>query len=333
MPPKYKFRKGEKYFMVNSVVIGTGSYLPEKILTNDDLAKIVDTNDEWISSRTGIKQRHIAADNETTSDMAILAAKQAMDKAAVAPDNIDLIIVATTTPDSTFPSTAVRVQAGLGIKGGAAFDIQAVCTGFVYAMTIADSFIKTGQAKNVLVIGADKMSCILDWEDRSTCILFGDGAGAVVLTASEQEGRGIIYSKLYSDGDYADILNTTGGVSSTGTVGKVHMLGQEVFKHAVAKMTSSVKEGLKSCGKNVGDINAFIPHQANARILDMVSKKLRISDDKVISTVAKHANTSAASIPLAIAEADRRGCFTMGDLVVLTAIGGGLTWGTCFLKW
>jgi 3-oxoacyl-[acyl-carrier-protein] synthase-3 len=319
--------------MVNSVVIGAGSYLPEKILTNDDLAKIVDTNDEWISSRTGINQRHIAADDETTSDMAIKAAKNAIKKSGIQSDDIDLIIVATTTPDNTFPSTAVKVQAGLGIKNGAAFDVQAVCTGFVYAMTVADSFIKTGKAKNALVIGADKMSCILDWEDRNTCVLFGDGAGAVVLSASDDEHRGIIYSKLYSDGAYSDILNTTGGASSTGTVGKVHMQGQEVFKHAVSKMTASIKESLSATNLEVGDISSFIPHQANARILDMVAKKLRLSGDKVVSVVAKHANTSAASIPLAIADADSKERFSKGDLLVLTAIGGGLTWGTCLVRW
>jgi len=319
--------------MVNSVIIGTGSYLPEKVLKNSELEKIVDTSDEWIATRTGIKQRHIAKDDEKTSDMATMAAKEALENAGVNKDDVDLIVVATTTPDNTFPSTAVHVQAALGIKGGAAFDVQAVCTGFVYAMSVADSFIKTGQAKTVLVIGADKMSCILDWQDRNTCVLFGDGAGAVVLQGSNDENRGVIYSKLNSDGAYSDILNTSGGVSSNGISGKVQMQGQEVFKHAVSKMTQSVKDALKAKGLGVNDVAAFIPHQANARILDMVAKKLKISNNKVVSMVAEHANTSAASIPLAMADADKKGRFEKEQLVVLTAIGGGLTWGTCLLKW
>lgn len=319
--------------MVNSVIIGTGSYLPEKVLKNSDLEKIVDTSDEWIATRTGIKQRHIAKDDEKTSDMAAMAAKEAIDNAGVNKDEVDLIVVATTTPDNTFPSTAVHVQSALGIKNGAAFDVQAVCTGFVYAMSVADSFIKTGQAKTVLVIGADKMSCILDWDDRNTCVLFGDGAGAVVLQGSNDESRGVIYSKLNSDGDFSGILNTTGGVSSNGVSGKVQMQGQEVFKHAVSKMTQSVKDALKAKELDVNDVAAFIPHQANARILDMVAKKLKISNNKVVSMVAEHANTSAASIPLAMADADKKGRFEKEQLVVLTAIGGGLTWGTCLLKW
>jgi 3-oxoacyl-[acyl-carrier-protein] synthase-3 len=319
--------------MISSVIIGTGGYLPEKVLTNSDIEKIVDTSDEWITSRTGIKQRHIAAENEKTSDMAIRAAKNALTKAAINASEIDLVIVATTTPDNTFPSTAVIVQSALSLKNAAAFDVQAVCTGFVYAMSIADSFIKTGQAKNVLVIGAEKMSCILDWTDRNTCVLFGDGAGAVIMQASNDKNRGIIYSKLHADGSYKDILHTNGGASSTGTVGKVHMQGQEVFKHAVSKMSESVKDSLLCNGLNVNDIAAFVPHQANTRILDMVAKKLHIAEDKVVSMVAKHANTSAASIPLAMADADSKGRFKNNDLVVLTAIGGGLTWGTCLVRW
>lgn len=319
--------------MISSVIIGTGGYLPEKILTNKDIEKIVDTTDEWITSRTGIKQRHIAAENEKTSDMALTAAKIALQKAAIDPLDVDLIIVATTTPDNVFPSTAVIVQSGLSAKNAAAFDVQAVCTGFVYAMSIADSFIKTGQARNVLVIGAEKMSCILDWTDRNSCVLFGDGAGAVILQASNDKNRGVFYSKLNADGSYKDILETNGGVSSTGTVGKVHMQGQEVFKHAVSKMSESVKDSLLLNGLNVNDIAAFIPHQANIRILDMVAKKIQIADDKVVSMVAQHANTSAASIPLAMADADNKGRFKANDLVVLTAIGGGLTWGTCLVRW
>lgn len=319
--------------MISSVIIGTGGYLPEKILTNSDIEKIVDTSDEWITSRTGIKQRHIAAENEKTSDMAIMAARTALKKAAINASDIDLVIVATTTPDNTFPSTAVIVQSSLSLKNAAAFDVQAVCSGFIYALSIADSFIKTGQAKNVLVIGAEKMSCILDWTDRNTCVLFGDGAGAVILQASDDKNRGVIYSKLHADGSYKDILHTNGGASSTGTVGKVHMQGQEVFKHAVSKMSESVKESLLYNSLNVNDIAAFVPHQANARILDMVAKKLHIAEDKVVSMVSQHANTSAASIPLAIADADSKGRFKINDLVVLTAIGGGLTWGTCLVRW
>lgn len=319
--------------MKSSIIIGTGSYLPEKILTNSDLEKFVDTNDEWIISRTGIKQRHIAADGEATSDMATEAAKGAIKQAGIEPEEVDLVIVATTTPDKTFPSTAVCVQAALGIKNGAAFDVQAVCSGFVYAMSVADNFIKTGQVKTALVIGADKMTSILDWQDRNTCVLFGDGAGAVILQASDEEGRGVLSTNLYSDGTYKDILDTDGGVSSNGNVGKLRMQGKEVFKHAVAKMSGCVKSALKERGLSVADIDVFVPHQANIRILDMVAKKLRLPDGKVLSTLDKHANTSAASIPLAIADAEREGRFKKGDLVVLTALGGGLTWGSCLIRW
>jgi 3-oxoacyl-[acyl-carrier-protein] synthase-3 len=319
--------------MTSSIIIGCGSYLPKKILTNFDIAKIVDTNDEWISSRTGIKQRHIAADDEKTSDMAAAAAKDAIQKAGIAVSEIDLIIVATTTPDTTFPSTAVSVQALLGINTGAAFDVQAVCSGFVYALSIADNFIKAGQCKNVLVIGADKMSCILDWSDRNTCVLFGDGAGAVILRGADEADRGILSTNLYSDGTLTAILNTNGGASSSGTVGKVTMQGQEVFKHAVEKMSESVKFALKNQNLSVADIDLLIPHQANSRILDMVAKKLKIAEDKVVSTVASHANTSAASIPLALNQAYIDGRVNKGDLLAFTALGGGLTWGTCLLRW
>jgi 3-oxoacyl-[acyl-carrier-protein] synthase-3 len=322
-----------RFNMTSSVIIGCGSYLPEKIVTNFDLAKTVDTSDEWIVSRTGIKQRHIAAEDEFTSHMSANAAREAIKRAGISASDIDLIIVATTTPDRTFPSTAVNVQALLGINSGAAFDVQAVCSGFVYALSIADNFIKAGQCKTVLVIGADKMSCIVDWSDRNTCVLFGDGAGAVILQASEEQDRGIISTNLYSDGSLQDILNTDGGAGFSGTVGKVKMQGQEVFKHAVEKMSSSVKTALKNAGLGIADVAAFIPHQANSRILEMVAKKLRISDDKVISTVDMHANTSAASIPLALADADGKGRFKQGDLVVFTALGGGLTWGSCLLRW
>ncbi len=303
-------------------------------MTNDDLAKIVDTNDEWISTRTGIRQRHIAAAGEMVSNMAAKASEAALKKAGISAQEIDLIIVATTTPDRTFPSTAVSVQALLNAKNAAAFDVQAVCSGFIYAMSIANNFIKTDQSKNILVIGADKMSAILDWQDRNTCVLFGDGAGAVVLQAQDgNSGRGIISTNLYSDGNFQDILNTNGGVGFSGVAGKVAMQGQEVFKHAVDKMSSCVKNALSDAELSVTDINFLVPHQANSRILDMVAKKLSVPGEKVISTVQYHANTSAASIPLALDYANLNNQFKPGDLIALTALGGGLTWGTCLLKW
>ncbi|MCE3233752.1 MAG: fabH [Rickettsiaceae bacterium] len=318
---------------MNSVIIGCGSYLPEKVLTNTDLEKMVDTNDEWITTRTGITSRHIAAESEATSAMAANAARDAIKSAGINASDIELIIVATTTPDKTFPSTAVITQSLLGIKTGAAFDVQAVCSGFIYALSIADNFIKSGQYKTIMVIGADKMSSILDWQDRNTCVLFGDGAGAVILRGENDKSRGILSTSIYSDGSFESILNTDGGASSSGTVGKVKMQGQEVFKHAVEKMSGSVKDALSKEGLSVSDITSFIPHQANIRILEMVAKKLGLSDDKLVSTVALHANTSAASIPLALCDAYKKGRFKSGDLTVFTAIGGGLTWGTCLLRW
>jgi 3-oxoacyl-[acyl-carrier-protein] synthase-3 len=319
--------------MKSSIITGCGAYLPSKILTNQDLEKMVDTNDEWITSRTGITQRHIAADGELTSQMAAQAANMAIAKAGVRSEDIDLIIVATTTPDNTFPSTATNVQSLIGAGQGIAFDIQAVCAGFVYALSVADNFIKTGQVKTALVIGADKMSSIVDWTDRNTCVLFGDGAGAVILQATDEAGRGILSTHLYADGQYQDILNTNGGTSSSGTVGKVQMLGQEVFKHAVEKMGASIKTALKSNNMEVADISYLIPHQANSRILEMVAKKLRLPEEKVISTVALHANTSAASIPLALSDAHAKGSIKKDDIVVFTAIGGGLAWGSCLIRW
>jgi len=306
--------------------------LPEKILTNSDLEKMVDTNDEWIASRTGIKQRHIAVESEFTSDMAAKAAAKAVLKANIKPSDIDLIIVATTTPDTTFPSTAVHVQRKIEAGECIAFDVQAVCAGFVYALSVADNFIKAGQVKNALVIGADKMSSIVDWTDRGTCILFGDGAGAVVLQAKDGDS-GVVSTHLYADGKYDSILNTTGGASSNGQVGKVHMDGQEVFKHAVSKMGAAIKAAATFNDLKVSDIDFLVPHQANSRILDMVAKKLRMTDDKIISTVALHANTSAASIPLALAHADNEGKFKKGDNVVIAAIGGGLAWGSALIRW
>ena len=319
--------------MIRSRIIATGAYLPSKIVTNHDLEKIVETNDEWIVERTGIKKRHIAADNELTSDMAYEAAKSAIESSDISYNDIDLIIVATTTPDNTFPATATKVQAKLGIKQGAAFDLQAVCSGFIYALATADNFIKSGQYKNILVIGADKMSSILDWNDRKTCILFGDGAGAVLLQADSSSGRGILSSHLYSDGRYFDILNTDGGAALNKQAGVVKMEGQEVFKHATQKMSSAVNNALEYNNLSLEDIDWLIPHQANIRILKSVAKKLKISSDNVISTVQDHANTSAASIPLALNEAISSGNISSGNIIAMTAIGGGLSWGSCLIKW
>lgn len=323
--------------VIRSVISGTGSYLPKKILTNSDLEKTVDTSDEWIIERTGIKQRHIASDEELTSDLAVHAALNALSSANMTADDIDLIVLATSTSDQTFPSTATTVQRKLGITKGAAFDIQAVCSGFIYALNTADNFIKAGQAKNVLVIGAEIFSRILDWEDRTTCVLFGDGAGAVVLSAVEGTGnfsdRGILTSRIHSDGRYSDLLYVDGGVSSTGTVGHLRMKGREVFRHAVVNLASVVGEVLEDCEMTSDEIDWIVPHQANKRILDGTARKLKVSPEKIIITVHKHANTSAASIPLALDEAVRDGRITSGQVVILEAMGGGFTWGACLLRW
>ncbi len=319
--------------MTRAVVKATGSYLPSKILTNKDLEQKVDTSDAWIFSRTGIKQRHIAAENESTSDMAAAAAAEAMQRAKLLPADIDLIIVATTTPDLVFPSTAVLVQHKLGVKQGAAFDVQAVCSGFVYAVSIADNFIKSGQAKTVIVIGAEKMTSILNWEDRGTCVLFGDGAGAMVLQASEDESRGVLSTSLHSDGEYSSILKADGGISTNGKVGLLTMQGKDVFKHAVSKMEAGVREALEQNNLTVDDIDWLVPHQANARILKQVASKLKVPSEKVALTVSKHANTSAASIPLALAELDRNKRILKGQLLILEALGGGLTWGSAVIRW
>lgn len=319
--------------MSRAAIIATGSYLPARKVTNDDLAKVMDTSDEWISERTGIKQRFIAEDGQTCSDMAAEAARNAISGSSVSKDDIDLIIVATTTPDKTFPSVATMVQAKLDIKKGAAFDVQAVCAGFIYALSVADSLIKSGMAKTALVIGADKMSSIVDWDDRRTCVLFGDGAGAVILQATDDNHRGIMSNNLYADGSCQDILYVDGGVSSTGSVGKLRMQGKEVFKHAVSKMCESVKEELIKNNLSERDIDLFIPHQANLRILESVAKKLSLKSEQVAVTVDRHANTSAATIPLALDDYAKRGLINSDNIVVLTAIGGGLTWGTCILRW
>jgi 3-oxoacyl-[acyl-carrier-protein] synthase-3 len=310
--------------------------LPSKIVTNDDLAKLVDTSDDWIAQRTGIHQRHIASEHENTSDLAIAASLSALDSAGLAGSDIDLVVLATTTPDRTFPATAVRVQKALGMQGGAAFDIQAVCSGFVYALAVADNFLRVGQAKRALVIGAETFSRILDWEDRTTCVLFGDGAGAVVLEAksdAEAAGRGIISTHIHSDGNYEDILFVDGGISSTGTVGKVRMNGKEVFRHAVHRLAEVVEETLAANNLDAGAIDWLVPHQANQRIIDGIARKLDLSGDRVVSTIAKHGNTSAASIPLALAVAVGDGRIRPGDLVLTEAMGGGLTWGAALIRW
>jgi len=319
--------------MLKSKIIATGSYLPKKIVTNLDLAKSVDTSDEWIFERTGIRQRHIAADDELTSDIASQAALRALESSGFKVDELELIVVATTTPDLTFPATATTVQAKIKAKNAFAFDIQAVCSGFVYALNVADNFIKTKQVKNALVIGADVLSRIVDWNDRNTCVLFGDGAGAVFLQATEDKNSGIIASSLHSDGNLNSILKTSGGVATNQKSGAIEMLGKEVFKHAVDKMVKSVLATLKKAGLETSDIDLLIPHQANARILTAVADKLGLGADKVIMTVEKHANTSAASIPLALDLANREGKIKAGDVLVLEALGGGLTWGSIVLRW
>jgi 3-oxoacyl-[acyl-carrier-protein] synthase-3 len=322
---------------VRTVIKGVGGYLPARIVTNDELAKLVDTSDRWITERTGIKERRIAADGELTSSMGAVAARAALDDAGLAPEDIDLIILATSTPDQTFPATAVAIQAELGITHGAAFDLQAVCSGFVFALATADSHLKSGLFKRALVIGAEAFSRILDWEDRSTCVLFGDGAGAVVVEAQKLNGamtdRGILATCLRSDGRYRDKLYVDGGPSSTGTVGHVRMDGPEVFRHAVTKISEVIDATLTQAGYNASDIDWFVPHQANKRILDGAARKLGLDPGRIIITVDKHANTSAASIPLALNEARIDGRIKSGDLVLIEAMGGGFTWGAVLLRW
>ncbi|MEK9644670.1 MAG: beta-ketoacyl-ACP synthase III [Alphaproteobacteria bacterium] len=320
-----------------SVVAGCGAYLPERVVTNHELAERVDTSDEWIVQRTGIHQRHIAADGEKTSDLALAAARKALSAAGLDGSDLDLIVLATATPDETFPSTATRVQAELGMTGGAAFDVQAVCSGFVYAMNVADNFIRLGQASNVLVIGAETFSRILDWEDRTTCVLFGDGAGAVVLTAGEGEGssndRGVLSNCIHSDGRQHDLLYVDGGPSSTQTVGYLRMEGPEVFKHAVKHLSTVIGEALDLAGLQSDDVDWLVPHQANQRIIMSTAKKLKLPDSKLVLTVDRHANTSAASIPLALADAVEDGRISQNDVVVLEAMGGGFTWGATVIRW
>ncbi len=320
-----------------SVVIGCGSYLPQRILTNEDLAKTVDTSDEWIIQRTGIRERRIAAPGEFTSHLGVNAAKAALADAQMEPSDIELIVLATSTPDNTFPATAVSIQAGLGITQGAAFDIQAVCSGFVYGLAIADSLLRSGTFKRALVIGAETFSRILDWTDRTTCVLFGDGAGAIVLEAQQQPGaredRGVLTSHLRSDGRHKEKLYVDGGPSSTGTVGHLRMEGREVFRHAVAMITDVIEASFKATGYTANDIDWFVPHQANKRIIDGSAHKLGIDPKKVVTTVDRHGNTSAASIPLALAVARADGRIKPGDLVLIEAMGGGFTWGASLLRW
>ena len=323
--------------VIRSVIRGVGAHLPKQVMTNDDLTKIVDTSAAWIVERSGIRERHIACDGELTSDLGIAAAHQALVRAAIDPVDIDLVICATATPDRTFPATAVRIQAALGVSGGAAFDIQAVCSGFVYALTVADNFLKTGQSKRALVVGAETFSRILDWTDRSTCVLFGDGAGAVVLEAQPQHGtredRGILATRIRSDGRFEDLLYVDGGPGSTRTVGHLRMNGREVFRHAVQKISGVIEEMLVMTGYAPDEIDLYVPHQANARILDGVAKKLGVSLDKIIVTLAMHGNTSAASIPLALNQAFEEHRVRDGSLILMEAMGGGFTWGAVLARW
>jgi 3-oxoacyl-[acyl-carrier-protein] synthase-3 len=320
-----------------SIALGCGSYLPDNVVSNDALARTVDTNDAWIVERTGIRQRHIAVPGQTTSDLALEAARRALTRSGVTAQDVDLIIVATTTPDETFPSVATKVQARLGMTRGAAFDVQAVCSGFIYGLSIADSFIRSGQARTVLLIGAETMSRILDWKDRTTCVLFGDGAGALVLQAEESPGgakpRGVLNTKLFSDGRLHDLLYTNGGVSSTQTAGHLQMHGREVFKHAIINISAAMEASMNEAGLTPADIDWFVPHQANQRILDGTARKLGIDPGRVISTISDHGNTSAASVPLALDTAVRDGRIKPGDLILLEAMGGGFTWGAALLRW
>jgi 3-oxoacyl-[acyl-carrier-protein] synthase-3 len=322
---------------LRSVVLGVGSYLPAKTLTNDDLAKFVDTNDDWIVQRTGIKERHIAAEGETTSMLGEKAARAALANAGLVPDDIDLIIVGTSTPDWTFPSTATQIQAALGVAHGVAFDLQAVCSGFVFAVSTADKFLRSGSHKRALVIGAETFSRIVDWEDRTTCVLFGDGAGAMILEARPSTGsmdeRGILTTHLRSDGRHRAKLHVDGGPSATQTVGHLRMEGKEVFKFAVGKVTDVVVDAFAATGITPDQLDWFVPHQANRRIIDMSAQKLGIAPQKVIATVHLHGNTSAASVPLALSVAVADGRIKQGDLVMLEAVGGGFTWGSALIRW
>lgn len=323
--------------MMRAQVKGWGASLPDRILTNAELEKTVETSDAWITERTGIRQRHIAAEGQLTSHLGAEAARRAIEMAGWQPDDVDMVILATTTPDQTMPSTAAKVQHAIGMTRGAAFDINAACSGFVYGLAMADSFIRSGAAKRILVIGAETYSRIIDWKDRSTCILFGDGAGALALEAGEGKGdagdTGILHTRIYSDGQHQGILNTTGGVSATGTAGFIYMQGKEVFRHAVGKMADAVGEGLAALSLAPAQLDWVVPHQANIRIMQGVAKRLGVEEGRVISTVSLHANTSAASIPLALVQGASDGRIKGGQILALPALGAGLTWGACIIRW
>ena len=320
--------------MIRSVVVGSGSALPARAVSNAEMAQMVDTSDEWIVERTGIRNRHIAGEGETTATLAAEAARQALAAAGLGPDDIGLIVLATATPDQTFPATATKVQDLLGCHGGIAFDVAAVCSGFLFALATADSMLRTGMSKRALVIGAETFSRILDWEDRTTCVLFGDGAGALILEAQDvtEDGPGVIFTQLHADGAHNELLYVDGGPSTTGTVGKLRMKGKEVFRHAVTNLASVLERVLAETGFTADQIDWVVPHQANARILDATARKLGLPAEKVVVTVDRHANTSAASVPLAYDTAVRDGRIKRGDLVVLEAMGGGFTWGASLLR-
>lgn len=322
--------------MIRARALSCGGYLPDTVLTNHDLATRMDTSDEWIRGRTGIVERHIASPEQRTSDLAVIAARQAIERAGIADENIDLIVCATTTPDETFPAMATVLQKKLGLRA-AAFDVQAVCAGFIFAMTVADSMIRSGQARTILVVGADCMSRLVDWTDRSTSVLFGDGAGAVVLQADEGTGtnadRGVLATKIFSDGRMHDLLYVDGGPSSTGTTGHLRMQGKEVFRHAVTNISAAMQAAAAAAGVAIADVDWFLPHQANQRILDGVAKKLGIDPVRVVTTVAHQGNTSAASVPLALNEAVGDGRVQPGNLLLMEAIGGGFSWGAVLLRW
>ncbi|MFP3942413.1 MAG: beta-ketoacyl-ACP synthase III [Alphaproteobacteria bacterium] len=321
---------------MKAVISGVGTYLPERVVTNHDLAKMVETSDEWIVTRTGISERRIAADDESTSAMGVAAARRALEQARVTPDDVDLIITATATPDLTFPATAAIIQRELGVKRGAAFDVSAACAGFIYGLTLADSLMRHGQARTALVIGAEKLSCFLDWEDRTTCVLFGDGAGAVVLTTDDgpasKDARGLIGHTIRTDGRHVSILYADGGPSTNGSVGQVRMTGRDVYRHAVTRMSEAVEQVCEREGVALSDIAWFVPHQANLRIIEAVGERLKIDMDKVIVTIAKHGNTSAASIPLALGQALEEGRIKRGDLLCFASLGGGISWGASLLR-
>lgn len=323
--------------VVRSIVRGVGAALPTNVMTNADISKIVDTSDDWITERSGIRSRHIANESETTASLGTAAAKQALVRSGIDAGDIDLIICATATPDRTFPATAVRIQKDLGVRRGSAFDVQAVCSGFVYGVTIANSFLTSGQAKRAIVVGSETFSRILDWTDRSTCVLFGDGAGAIVLEAITQPGarddQGILATRLRSDGRYEDLLYVDGGPSSSKSVGHLRMNGREVFRHAVQKISSVIEETLVEAGYSASEIDLFVPHQANKRILDGVARKLKVPPEKVVITLDRHGNTSAASIPLALNHAYEEHRIKPGNLVLLEAMGGGFTWGAVLMRW